>query len=74
MNAVGRMSTLFLFFILFANNIMCPNAQPTVAPTASMGPLMYTVTQVSDTLTCMYSIAIIVAVTDVHKHVLISAA
>ena len=68
-NAVGRMSTLFLFFILFANNIMCPNAQPTLAPTA--GPPMYTVTQVSDMKNCSYSTAI-VAVADMLRHVLIA--
>ena len=32
------MSALFLFFILYTNNILCSNAQPTLAPTASLAP------------------------------------
>ena len=46
-NAVGRMSALFLVFILYANNIMYSNAQPTIAPTMNTGAQNYTVTQVS---------------------------
>ena len=45
-NSVGRMSALFLLFVLYANNIVYSNAQPTMAPTMNTGTQNYTVTQV----------------------------
>jgi hypothetical protein len=70
-NAVGRMSALFLIFILYANNIVYLNAQPTLAPTMSTGAQNYTVTQVSGDKndSCLDTVAI-EGVTDVLTHVL----
>ena len=70
-NAVGRMSALFLFFILYANNIVYSNAQPSMAPTMSTGAQNYTVTQVSGDKneSCLNNVAI-EGVADVLKHAL----
>jgi hypothetical protein len=70
-NAVGRMSALFLFFILYANNIVYSNAQPTLAPTMSTGAQNYTVTQVSgdNNESCLDTVAI-EGVTNVLTHAL----
>ena len=70
--AVGRMSALFLFFILYTNNILCSNAQPTLAPTAS-GPQIYTVIQVIDTTKKCISIASTADKIDVLMHDFITA-
>ena len=67
------MSALFLFFILYTNNILCSNAQPTAAPTASTASQTYTVTQVIDTTNNYMSIVSIAGMTDVLMHAFITA-
>ena len=70
-NAIGRMSALFLFFILYANNIVYSNAQPSMAPTMSTSAQNYTVTQVSgDNNESCLDTGAIEGVTDVLKHAL----
>ena len=72
-SVAGRMSALFLFIVLCTNNILCTNAQPTLAPTASSGPQTYTVSQVIDTTKNCMIIASTADIIDVLMHAFITA-
>jgi hypothetical protein len=60
-NAVGRLSTLFLFFILYTNNIVYSTAQPTMAPTmneeSTMAPTMNAQSTMAPTMNAQSTMA-----------------